>query len=170
MNTNAAPAWLPSLAVPFFTLSYPIPRPTTTDSFHDSSYYGTGLLDGFFIITCIAVMAVLRDAARLLALEPFARWKLTKDLQRRRSQSKDTANGNGHSNGGARSNGFANGVANGNGHATSEGVISKRDQRVMHRSVLRFAEQGWSFIYYSLQWAYGLVSSLNACIHDCGIR
>lgn len=160
MNTNAAPEWLPSFAVPFFTLSYPTPPPAAPDSFPNSSYYGNGILDACFIISCIAVMAVLRDAVRLLALEPLAKWKLTRDLLRQRSQSKEIANGNGHANGGSnlKTNGTANGVANGNGHATSNGVISKRQQRVLHRSMLRFAEQGWSFIYYLCQWAYGLVS------------
>jgi len=156
MNTNAAPEWLPSFAVPFLTLSYPTPRPAEPDSFTNSHYYGTGLLDGCFIISCIVVMAVLRDAFRLLALEPLARWKLTRDLQRRRS----LANGNGYANGGAKTNGSANGVA-GNGHATSDGAISKREQRRMRRSVLRFAEQGWSFIYYLCQWSFGLYVHRN---------
>lgn len=158
MNTHAAPEWLPSFLVPFVTLSYPTSRPAAPDSFPNASYYGTGLLDGCFIITTIIVMAVLRDALRIYALEPFARWKLTRDLQRRRAQSKVIQTGNGHANGGANAKGTAN------GHATSEGAISKREQRTVERSVRRFAEQGWPFLYYSCQWSYGLVSTLDACI------
>lgn len=31
----------------------------------------------------------------------------------------------------------------------------------MHRSVLRFAEQGWSVVYYTLQWSFGLYVHRN---------
>ena len=61
MNTAQAPAWLPAKLVPFFTLSYPTAPPLHPDSFLESNYYGTGLLDGWLIITAIAIMAVLRD-------------------------------------------------------------------------------------------------------------
>jgi len=91
------------------------------------------------IIACIAVMAILRDVLRLNVFEPFAKWKLTRDLESKRSKH---LNGNG------------NGKANGNGH--SNGVISKKEQRLIHRSVVRFAEQGWSAVYYPLQWGFGL--------------
>jgi len=34
-------------------------------------------------------------------------------------------------------------------------VSTAQELRKVHRSVLRFAEQGWSAIYYPLQWCYG---------------
>ncbi|KAJ6520945.1 hypothetical protein B0H19DRAFT_1204404 [Mycena capillaripes] len=49
-----------------------------------------------------------------------------------------------------------NGKANGNGHTDIKGAMSKKEQRHLHRSVLRFAEQGWSAVYYPLQWCFGL--------------
>ena len=60
----------------------------------------------------------------------------------------------------------ANEIGNGNGNANSNGyvvhndefVISKREARQMRHSVIRFAEQGWPFVYYTAQWGYGLVS------------
>lgn len=163
--------WLHPYAVPFFKLQYPTDTPTVTDSFHDSAYYNTGKLDFCLVITCIAVMAFFRDAFRLGVFEPFARWKLSKDLECKRLQANAIkANGNGHStNGNAHA---ANGHdTNGNGHAVKapNGDVNgsslrkgptPRELRILHRSVLRFAEQGWSVIYYTLQLSYGLVCQL----------
>lgn len=155
MTTLEAPEWLPSFTIPFLTLSYPTEPPAAPDSFPNSKYYSTGLLDVCIVITIIAVFAVLRDVARLYVLEPFARWKLTRDL--RLQHAKTNGLSNGKANGSLHPK--ANGVANGNGHAvTKELSITKAEARRMHRSVLRFAEQGWSFIYYTAQTVYGLVS------------
>ncbi|KAG6337352.1 hypothetical protein ID866_1725, partial [Astraeus odoratus] len=155
MNTVQASAeWLPSILVPFFSLSYPTDKPVYTDSFHDSAYYNTGLLDGCLIISYIALMAILRDFTRIYVLEPFARWKLTHNWERSR-----------HSN--VVANGVKHHVPNGsssaqNGHTAypseqcAPSSMSKKEARKIHRSVLRFAEQGWSAIYYSFQFAYGI--------------
>lgn len=168
MNTQEAPQWLPSFAIPFFTLSYPTDPPATPDSFPNSSYYQAGLLDGCFIITCIAVMAILRDLLRLNVFEPFAAWKLKKDLIRQRGSPTPLTNGP------AKENGAANGVANEdtkeptNGHTNGNGnghlvqvspalVLTPKEARRLHRSVLRFAEQGWSVVYYTCQWLFGFV-------------
>jgi len=167
MNTLEALGWLPSYMIPFFTLSYPIPTPAVTDSFPHSSYYDTGLLDGCLIVTCIAVMAVLRDVSRIYILEPFAEWKLTRDLKGKHARQylKLLAKGN------EKLNGIANGVANGNGNGhsvesppsspTSPRGISVREAAKIRRSILRFAEQGWSFFYYTAQWAFGLYIHRN---------
>jgi very-long-chain ceramide synthase len=148
---------LPSYLVPFFSLSYPTDKPPNPDSFHNSAYYNTGPLDACLIITCIAVMAVLRDAARLGIMEPLARWKLMKDLEERR---KRRANG--------KPNGKVYGVAHSNGHAVhANGDVYQTpatELRLVHRSVLRFAEQGWSVIYYTVQWCNGLVRFNTLCL------
>jgi very-long-chain ceramide synthase len=148
---------LPSYLVPFFSLSYPTDKPPNTDSFHNAAYYNTGPLDACLIITCIAVMALLRDAARLGIMEPFARWKLMRDLHERR---KRRANG--------KPNGKVYGVAHSNGHAVhANGDVYQTpatELRLVHRCVLRFAEQGWSFIYYTVQWCNGLV-----CFYSFGL-
>ncbi|KAI0824735.1 longevity assurance proteins LAG1/LAC1 [Trametes gibbosa] len=157
MNTDAAPGWLPSYLVPFFVLSYPVPPPENPDSFPNSKYYTNGPLDACIIITAIAVMAVLRDFTRLFIMEPFARWKLTQDLKKTRA----AARANGKANG----NGYANG--NGNGHASHANglVISKQEARKMQRSVIRFAEQGWSVVYYTAQWFFGVYIHRNVPTH-----
>lgn len=155
MNSTQSPQWLPSFVIPFVTISYPTSPPAAPDSFTSSSYYASGLLDGCLIITCIAVMAVLRDALRLGVFEPFARWYLTRQLL------KSKAKQNGHANGDAKKEPKSNGAANGNACHADGPVITKKEARKLQRSVLRFAEQGWSVVYYTLQWSYGVVSTLS---------
>ncbi|KAI0774093.1 longevity assurance proteins LAG1/LAC1 [Fomes fomentarius] len=151
MNTDAAPAWLPKPLIPFFTLSYPIPAPAQPDSFPNSNYYDTGLLDACIIVTAIAVMAILRDATRLFVMEPFARWKLARDLRKRKQKQFTLANGNG------KTNGTANGHAEKSDHYTADpAYISPAEKKKMQRSVIRFAEQGWPVVYYPAQLAFGL--------------
>ena len=164
MNTDQAPSWLPSYLVPFFTISYPAAPPATPDSFLDAKYYGLGLLDGCLIVSIIVALAALRDFARLFILEPFARWWLTRTLVAKKTASlaqpkekeNGAANGNGH-----LDDHVANGNAtfmNGNGHILPQPQISSREAKKMHKSVLRFAEQGWDLIYSSFAWSFGLVS------------
>ncbi|EAU84743.1 longevity-assurance protein [Coprinopsis cinerea okayama7 len=174
----------PALEV-FTRLSYPTDPPANPDSFPNAPYYSTGQQDIFFIITCIAVMAILRDALRLGVFEPFARWKLMRDLRKRNIASvpgspvKEKPSTNGHLNGNghvANGNGHAangngkthhgNGhAANGNGHIIGSGYSSPaslagkpttKQLKQVNRSVLRFAEQGWSVVYYTFSWSYGL--------------
>ncbi|KAL5507988.1 LAG1 [Sanghuangporus vaninii] len=147
MNIEGAPGWMPTYLVPFFTLSYPVDRPIDSDSFHSSNYYATGLLDGCLIITCIAIMALLRDVFRVFFMEPFAHWYLTR--RQTYEPLKDVANGSVED----------APLVNGNGFTIEKSdVLRKRrkEERIVRRSVLRFAEQGWSMVYYTVQWAYGL--------------
>src|SRR5882762_1413875 len=153
MNSQQAPDWLPSFLVPFVTLSYPTPTPAVPDSFYNSQYYRTGPLDVYLIVSCIAVMAALRDAMRLGLMEPFARWKLTRDLEQSRDINID-----------GKASKLVSGVGNGhslNGHGVyGNGLATRKEDRKMHRKVLRFAEQGWSVIYYTFSWCFGLVRLL----------
>ncbi|KAG5717256.1 Sphingosine N-acyltransferase lag1, partial [Termitomyces sp. T112] len=154
MNAFAT-QWLPSYLIPFFTLSYPTVTPKNPDSFPDSAYYKTGIQDACLVITCIAVMAILRDALRLGVLEPLAHWKLTRDLfnRKRLGVAKSEEHTNGHV--------MTNGVSNGNGHISDDPRPTPKELRKVHRSVLRFAEQGWSVVYYTLQWSFGLYVHRN---------
>ncbi|KAG6919391.1 hypothetical protein DXG01_006274 [Tephrocybe rancida] len=156
MNALLTTQWLPPYIVPFFSLSYPTVTPQNPDSFPSSAYYNTGLLDLCLIVSCIAVMAILRDAFRLCVFEPLARWKLTRDLYNRKKL--EVAIPNGHTNGHVTTNG----ASNGNGHTAP--CISKptpKELQKVNRSVLRFAEQGWSVVYYTLQWSFGLYVHRN---------
>lgn len=153
MDVSLPTEWLPPHLIPFFSLSYPTDTPKEPDSFPNSAYYNTGRQDLCLIITCIAVMAILRDALRLGVFEPFARWKLMRDLNRRKREKLQNGRANGKANGHSNGHSITNG--NGNGHVAS--VSTPRELHKMHRSVLRFAEQGWSVVYYTLQWSFGLV-------------
>jgi len=137
---------------PFYTLQYPTQTPDHPDSFPDSQYYNVGKLDICMLISIIAVMAILRDALRLGFFEPLARWKLYRDLRKKRSKGPvaSALNSNGHK---KSLNGYSNGHANGH---TSPSPTAK-EIRLIERSVMRFAEQGWPVVYYPLQWAFGLV-------------
>ncbi|ETW83829.1 hypothetical protein HETIRDRAFT_312589 [Heterobasidion irregulare TC 32-1] len=141
---------LPSFLVPFVSLSYPVERPLLTDSFHDAVHYDIGYLDTCFIVTLIAMMAILRDVARLFVLEPFARWKLTRDWRLRQGCMVPITNG--------KSNG--NGASNRTGSPTGKSAErlpeDSAEAKHIHRSVLRFAEQGWQTLYYTMQWSYGV--------------
>jgi acyl-CoA-dependent ceramide synthase len=98
-------------------------------------------------------MAVLRDAARLCVLEPFALWKLSKD------EGQILRHANGVPKGGL--NGQATSVDHAvrvNGNALEN---PRKKERRIRRSVLRFAEQGWPVIYYTVQWCHGLVSAVT---------
>jgi acyl-CoA-dependent ceramide synthase len=156
MNSLQVSEWLPSFLIPFFTLSYPTTPPAVPDSFHDSIYYTSGLLDTCVIISCIAVMAVLRDVTRIYLMEPFAKWKLTRDWERSQRK-KIKVNGVPK---GSVGPSVPNGVASYKNGEHTPLTMSKRDARRIHRSMLRFAEQGWSFIYYTVNFAFGVVSNL----------
>lgn len=157
MNAAQAPEWLPSFLIPFVTLSYPVDRPAAPDSFPDSEYYAVGPLDFWYIVSIIAVFAILRDAFRLGVFEPFAKWYLMRQLKADKEKGRMHANGNG------KANGATNGHAQ---HDLTTVKITKREQKQVRRSVIRFAEQGWPIVYYTLQWGYGLV---RCCITYCSM-
>ncbi|KAF9646950.1 longevity assurance proteins LAG1/LAC1 [Thelephora ganbajun] len=154
MNTNVVPSWVPPYVIPFFSLSYPTDPPLKTDSFHNSQYFGTGWLDICTIVGLIAAMAILRDLVRLYVFEPFALWKLSKDLRAKKlAVSKNGGPWSPSLKAKLVSNGVASGhQSNGDVHEVTFTAVEKRR---MHRSVLRFAEQGWALLCYSFQCGFG---------------
>jgi len=171
MNTLQAPQWLPEVLVPFFTLSYPLDPPSNPDSYPNSDYYGTGRLDGCFVLTWIVFLGLLREFLRLGVFEPFGRYYLYR---------KDMAE---LSKKGAARNGSANGHTAANGHsghtvakpvkpvsASTKNVVKKRPRGMdkatwkRERSTVRFAEQGWQLTYYLIYWPLGMVR-FRYCIY-----
>ena len=149
-----------SYVAPFFSLQYPTATPAHPDSFPHSAYYNAGKLDICILISYIAIMAVLRDAFRLLIFEPLARWKLLRDLEFKRKKGLNKVNGSANDDTNHHHITNGDGNANGNGHANGNNRVvldTRKKLRQLNRSVLRFAEQGWSVVYYSLQWSFGLV-------------
>jgi very-long-chain ceramide synthase len=158
------PNRLPAFLVPFVSLSYTVDRPLNVDSFANSSYYDIGYLDVCLIVTIIAIMAILRDAARILVLEPFANWKLTRDWRRRQALKSGSATPDSKADNvvGIKTNGRTNGrVITTIGSA--EKLMADRpaehspEARRIRHAVIRFAEQGWQAIYYLFQWSLGMV-------------
>ena len=151
---------LSSYVAPFFTLQYPTATPAHPDSFPHSTYYNAGKLDICILITYIAIMAVLRDALRLGIFEPLARWKLLRDLELKQKQFLNKVNGRTNDDTHHHQIANGNGNANGNGQANGNNRVALgtgKKLRQLNRSVLRFAEQGWSVVYYSLQLSFGIV-------------
>jgi len=149
---------LPSFLVPFVSLSYSVDPPERPESFPSSSFYEIGYLDACLIVTLIAIMAILRDAARLLLLEPFANWKLTRDWRHRQALKSGSATPDlkassqvGINSDGKITTGWAEKLL-----ADRPAELSPEGRRIRH-SVIRFAEQGWQAIYYSFQWSLGIV-------------
>jgi len=162
MDSFFDPNRLPSFLLPFVSLSYPVDPPSKPDSFPDSSYYDIGLLDVCLIVTLIAIMAILRDGARLLLLEPFASWKLTRDWRRRQAFKSGSTTPDSKASSSVRinSNGKAHGPVTANGSADKlladrPAEHSPEARRIRH-AVIRFAEQGWQSTYYLCQWSLGL--------------
>lgn len=105
-------------------------------------------------------MAVLRDALRLGIFEPLARWKLLRDLELKQKQFLNKVNGRTNDDTHHHQIANGNGNANGNGQANGNNRVALgtgKKLRQLNRSVLRFAEQGWSVVYYSLQLSFGIV-------------
>jgi hypothetical protein len=154
------PNRLPSFLVPFVSLSYRVDPPPNPDSFPDSSYYDIGYLDACLIVTIIATMAILRDAARILLFGPFANWKLTRDWRRRQalksgSSTPDSKAGNVKTNG--RINGPVTTIGSAEKLVADRPAEHSREARRIRHAVVRFAEQGWQVVYYSCQWSLGVV-------------
>jgi acyl-CoA-dependent ceramide synthase len=171
---------LASYLVPFYVLQYPTASPAHPDSFHDSAYFNVGPLDICIVISCIAAMAILRDALRLGFFEPLARWKLHRDLASKLKQrTKATnsqelngaTNGNGHAaNGNSTANGKPNGATNGHAKISAVSGPSTKELRQLNRKVLRFAEQGWSVVYYAIQWGFGIVRYFHVILITLSIH
>ncbi|KAF8553807.1 longevity assurance proteins LAG1/LAC1 [Imleria badia] len=159
MDNLLVSTWLPSFLVPFFTLSYATTPPAHPDSFHDSLYYATGVLDACVIVSCIALMAVLRDITRIYLAEPFAKWKLTRDWERSQRE-KIKVNG-APNRGSVIGSSVPNGIVSHNNGEHASLAMSRRDIRRIHRSMLRFGEQSWSFIYFSVNFTFGVYVHCN---------
>lgn len=163
---------LPSFLVPFVTISYPVDRPLNPDSFPDSSYYDIGYLDVCLIVTFIAIMAILRDAARILLLEPFANWKLTRDWRRRQalksgSATPDSKASNASSTKpGGRTNGPVTTIGSAEKLMADRPAEHSPEARRIRHAVIRFAEQGWQVAYYLFQWSLGMVHNFYRLLSE----
>lgn len=76
-------------------------------------------------------------------LKPFANWWLRSNGRAKRKRALSRAHANG----------------NGNGALAEKGIAgeTKREARQREHTALRFAEQGWSFLYCTVFWTLGMV-------------
>jgi acyl-CoA-dependent ceramide synthase len=153
------PNRLPSFLVPFVSLSYSVDPPHNLDSFPNSSYYDIGYLDVCLIVTLIAIMAILRDAARILLFEPFANWKLTREWRRRQALKSGSATPDSKANNvvGVKTNGKTVTIGSAEKLMADRPAEHSPEARRIRHAVIRFAEQGWQAVYYLCQWSLGIV-------------
>ena len=111
------------------------------------------------MVTLIAAMALLRDVTRIVVLEPFATWMLTRQWRMRKAAE-----------GGNETPNLAKADADTKAESSALGpkkpslerlVASSREARRIRHSVVRFAEQGWMCIYYVWMFSLGMVRSLQ---------
>ncbi|KAG9009842.1 sphingosine N-acyltransferase lag1 [Tulasnella sp. JGI-2019a] len=167
----------------FVQLSYPLPK-TASTFFPEYQHYGKGRADVLFVIGWAVLFWLAREVVMQGCLAPFMRrWLAHQDTRNRKPkpghrESPSLSDGNGYSNG---PEGYTNGFATGNGHEeklkagrqnlhsrhNANGTISppptppntrrlRREEKMREKKVVRFAEQGWSVVYYTVYWVFGL--------------
>lgn len=117
---------------PFLHLSYPVtPPPLASSTTSSPQLFVKGPLDGAYVLSSFLCFVVLREVFMRLVFAPIARkWVV------------DAGGG-----GGAPK-----------AKGAKEVVLGEREMRVRRKAATRFAEQGWSFLYYVVYWSFGLVS------------
>lgn len=180
MDAAASPSWLSPYLVPFAYLSYPTDTPSNLDSFKNSSYYGTGILDACFVVSWVAVLALLREFVRLAVMEPFARTWLSRQAARGGISTPKILQKSVKVTPAKEAIEEPYGVPrdkveseklelllrsrrNGESKPKLEKITKRRlkgmtkEEWRRERSVLRFAEQGWALVYYTIYWSLGIV-------------
>lgn len=140
MTSTSIPTYihslLPTALHPFVSLSYPIaPTPSSspklrfTSRIRDSSapqQYGQGPKDVYFVIFCALAFTLLREVCIRYLLSTFAK----RFLKRARRKSYEA-------------------------RGEKMRSLTKLEKRKMDHTTLRFAEQGWSFMYCTVFWSLG---------------
>jgi hypothetical protein len=146
------------------TDSVSAPSPTTSHSSHSSTsssstlpsssslFYAKGPNDILFVIFWSIAFTVLREALMRLAYRPFASWYLAKLDKKGWEKDALATTGESSSLAGSKMNGRVNGAEESRGNE-----LSRKEKRVRERVVVRFAEQAWTFSYYTVFWSLGFV-------------
>ncbi|KAG8862235.1 sphingosine N-acyltransferase lag1 [Tulasnella sp. 330] len=164
----------------FVQLSYPLPKSAAHSNFFpDYRHYGKGRLDILFVIGWAVLFFLAREVVMQGCLAPFMRrWLAHQDARTRKSKVVEPSL-NGYSTG---PEGYTNGHATGSEHEeklkasrqnlhsrhNTNGTISppptppnsrrlRREAKIREKKVIRFAEQGWTVVYYTVSWAFGLL-------------
>jgi acyl-CoA-dependent ceramide synthase len=154
-SSSAMDSLIPPSLRPYISLSYPVLRPAATLQLSKLNHlrytnevlFTKGTNDFLFAGFCAVAFTVLREVMLRGVMKPFANWWLRSAgrAKRKRALSRAAANGNG----------------NVNGNGVEKGTIgeTKREARQREHVALRFAEQGWSFMYCTVFWTIGMVSA-----------
>jgi acyl-CoA-dependent ceramide synthase len=153
-STSTMESLIPPSLRPYVLLSYPVDRPAASLELSPANHlrytketlYKKGPNDVFFAAFCAIAFTALREVILRGVLKPFANYWLrsAKKAKRKRAASR----------------------ANGNGVGGEKGIIreTKREERQREHTALRFAEQGWSFLYCTVFWTLGTVSLASVYI------
>ena len=151
-SSSTMDSLIPPSLRPYISLSYPVLRPAATLQLSKLNHlrytnevlFTKGTNDFLFAGFCAVAFTVLREVMLRGVMRPFANWWLRSAGRAKRKRALGRANSNGNSNG--------NGV---------KGMIGepKREARQREHTALRFAEQGWSFLYCTVFWTLGMVSA-----------
>lgn len=160
-SSSKMESFIPPSLRPYILLSYPVSRPAATLQLSKVNHlrytndilYTKGLHDIFFSAFCAIAFTVLREVMLRAVLKPFANWWLRSNGRAKRKRALSRAHANG----------------NGNGALAEKGIAgeTKREARQREHTALRFAEQGWSFLYCTVFWTLGMVcaSSQNSFVN-----
>jgi acyl-CoA-dependent ceramide synthase len=161
-SSSSLESLIPHSLRPYVLLSYPVHRPKATLALSKSNYlrytnntlFDKGANDFYFAAFCAVAFTILREVVLRGLLKPFANYWLLSARRAKRRKSLSVVNGSG------------NGYVKGNGVTSPGGKVdgreTKKERRQREHTALRFAEQGWSFLYCTVFWTLGMVSILWA--------
>lgn len=163
-SSSALESLVPQSLRPYVLLSYPVHRPKATLALSRSNYlrytnntlYDKGPNDFYFVAFCAVAFTILREVVLRGLLKPFANYWLLSARRAKRSKSGSLVNGSGNG------NGFSKGDGVNSPGGGVEGRETKKERRQREHTALRFAEQGWSFLYCTIFWTLGMVSKVHA--------
>jgi hypothetical protein len=116
-----------------------IPHPSTHPH---NLFYDKGPNDALFVVFWAVTFTILREALMRWAYMPFVRWHLNR-LDRLDREKDDKLR-----------------VREKKVDAGGEERLSKKEQKLRDRVIVRFAEQAWTCTYASVFWSLGMVSWL----------
>lgn len=114
-----------------------IPHPSTHPH---NLFYDKGPNDALFVVFWAVTFTILREALMRWAYMPFVRWHLNR-LDRLDREKDDKLR-----------------VREKQGDLRGEERLSKKEQKLRDRVIVRFAEQAWTCTYASVFWTLGMVS------------
>lgn len=146
-------ALIPISLRPYLSLSYPVSpsRAAYAISPHDhlrntnQTLYDKGWDDVYFVAFWAVAFTILREIVLRGIMKPFASYWLSSSAKKAKLKRAK-----------AKTNGL-NGSGGGSG-TLSPRRETKREIRQREHTALRFAEQGWSFVYCTIFWSLGMVS------------